>query len=95
MLTAFFQLLCLLIFCGTVLIGGFMVAISLPESKMRDCCVWVFGWGLAALSVIYAVSPVDGIPGIPFDDWLVLAGGIMAAIEAWKAGKRNEQRAAA
>jgi uncharacterized membrane protein YkvA (DUF1232 family) len=84
----------LAMFFAALLIGLFMVCLSVPESRLRDCCLQVAGWGLAALSVIYAVSPIDFIPGIPVDDWIVLAGGFAAAVQAWDAQRRNGKRAA-
>lgn len=45
---------------------------KLPSSSIIDRIHRLPSWVLALLAVIYAISPIDGVPCIPFDDWLVL-----------------------
>jgi hypothetical protein len=96
-MSGFFQLLGLMVVCGTVLAGGFMWALNSPEGKMRDCCVWVFGWAFALLCAVYCISPVDFFPiaVLPVDDTVAFFAGLKAAHEAWMAGTRQAVRRAA
>jgi uncharacterized membrane protein YkvA (DUF1232 family) len=78
------------LFLGFLLTLTLLICVAIPASKMRDACLQVALVGLAAFSVLYAVSPVDLIPFFPLDDMVVLAGGIAAAIQAWQVHKRQK-----
>jgi hypothetical protein len=96
MFQSLIQLLGLMMLCGTVLMGLFLWALNQPEGKMRDCCLQVGGWALAALCAFYVVSPVDCFPVafLPIDDFAAAVAGIKAAWEAIQAGRRQAARAA-
>lgn len=89
MVQGIFQLLQTMVVCGTLLGGGFIWAINSPSGKFRDFIMQVTGWGMAGLSVLYAVSP-DLMPFFPGDDIVVLAGGLFAAYKAWEAGLQKK-----
>ena len=50
------------IVCETILGVAVMVALSMPQSKMRSVVVEICCWIAVVFCGIYAVSPVDLIP---------------------------------
>jgi len=52
----------LIIFCGTMLGVTFAVLLSLPESKLRDFLIPIFGWCVAIFLGLYCISPIDIVP---------------------------------
>lgn len=87
----------MIIICGTLLVGGFMVLVAMPQSKMREILMPIVGWAVAALSAVYVVSPLDIVPDfIPIAGWLddggAIVTGIAGAVMAMKAQKEHQQR---
>jgi uncharacterized membrane protein YkvA (DUF1232 family) len=85
-----------LVFCGTVLAIGFAVLLSMPQSKLRNFLLPIFGWMVAIFCGIYAISPVDIVPeallgtfGL-IDDIGAVVAGIAAARTAMKPPKEEE-----
>jgi uncharacterized membrane protein YkvA (DUF1232 family) len=81
------------VFCGTVLLTVFMVALSLPSSKLRNVVIQICGWAFAFLCGIYVISPIDILPeaflgpiGL-IDDVGAVIAGIFSARAALKAGR--------
>jgi hypothetical protein len=89
MLSTFLTFVAFCLFLMTVVGITFMITLAMPQSKMRDCVLQVVGFGFAAFSVLYAVSP-DLIPFCPLDDIAVLAGGIIAGLQALQAHERQK-----
>jgi uncharacterized membrane protein YkvA (DUF1232 family) len=89
-----FDLLRQAMWCFSLLVAVFLVLLALPQSKLRDVCMPIVGWGLTALSVLYIVSPLDFLPDvIPVlgwgDDAAAAILGIVSACSAIEAQKRN------
>ncbi len=45
-----FETIRMILICGTLLVGGFMVLVAMPQSKMREILMPIVGWAVAALS---------------------------------------------
>ena len=91
-MNAVFNVMVVSVICGTVLLGVFMICLSMPQSRLRAILLQLTGWLVAAFCAAYCISPVDILPeallgpfGLP-DDLAALVGGIFAAVTAWKAG---------
>jgi len=87
----------LIIFCGTMLGVTFAVLLSLPESKLRDFLIPIFGWSVAIFLGLYCISPIDIVPeallgpiGL-IDDVAALATGIAAARVAVRRTKNKSK----
>jgi uncharacterized membrane protein YkvA (DUF1232 family) len=91
-MSGFFDVIRLLVGCGTLLALALMVLVALPQSKLRDVFIQIVGWVFAIFCGIYCISPVDIVPEAllgPFgliDDAGALVVGIASAAAAWKAG---------
>lgn len=48
--------------CATILGIAFMIALSLPKSKLQTIMMEVCSWAGMVLCGVYAVSPVDVLP---------------------------------
>ncbi len=88
-----------IIVCGTLLLGGFMVLVAMPQSRMREVLMPIVGWAVAALSAVYVVSPIDVLPDfIPIAGWLddggAIVTGIAGAVMALKAQAEHKGRIA-
>jgi uncharacterized membrane protein YkvA (DUF1232 family) len=91
-MTELFSTIRLLIGGVCLLLTVFLVLLALPKSKLRDLVMPFVGWGVAALSAMWIVSPLDPMPDvIPVlgfaDDLVMLAiaiGSAMSASSAWK-----------
>ncbi len=86
-----------IIICGTLLLGGFMVLVAMPQSRMREVLMPIVGWAVAALSAVYVVSPIDVLPDfIPIAGWLddggAIVTGITGAVMALKAQAESKKR---
>jgi uncharacterized membrane protein YkvA (DUF1232 family) len=58
----------------------FMVLLSLPASRLRSFVLEITGWGTAAASAIYVISPFDFLPDfIPVLGW---GDDVMAVLSA-------------
>lgn len=87
-----FSTIRLMVIVAGGLFFAFLVLLGLPESRLREIVMPFVGWGVAALSVAYIVSPIDGIPDIVpvigwADDLVALAvavGSAMSASASWK-----------
>ncbi len=76
--------------CVTVLVVAFMVALSLPQSRLRGFVLEIAGWLLTALCAAYVISPLDLVPDfIPIAGWIddagALGGGAVALLTALRA----------
>ena len=58
----FFEVIKLLIFCGTLLAIAFMTALSLPKSRFRTVLTEICSWAFLLFCGIYAISPIDILP---------------------------------
>lgn len=89
----FFEIVRLLVVCGTLLCGAFLVLLAMPNSKLRQVLMPVFGWAFAAFCAFYAISPIDLAPEAllgPFgliDD----VGAVIAGIAAAKAASSKNE----
>lgn len=86
-----------IIICGTLLLGGFMVLVAMPQFRMREVLMPIVGWAVAALSAVYVVSPIDVLPDfIPIAGWLddggAIVTGITGAVMALKAQAESKKR---
>jgi uncharacterized membrane protein YkvA (DUF1232 family) len=84
------DLLKLIVFCGTLVLITFLILLALPKSRLRSLMVEIFGWGTAAAAAVYVISPIDFIPDfIPVIGWVddigAAVGGIAAAMSAMSA----------
>ena len=61
---------------------AFMILISLPRSPLRDFSLQFMLWSVTAICFFFAISPVDLIPLLPFDDIFAMGGGMTAAAGA-------------
>lgn len=83
-MTAFFSFLKVVIECGTVLLIVMMVLLSLPACKLRAVGLELTKYAIVVGLVILVFSPLDLLPGLPFDDALYVIGAIMAGRSALK-----------
>ena len=95
-MTEIFSTIRLIAVLAVVLLLGFLVLLSLPQSKLKEIVQPFVGWAIAALSVAYIVSPLDVLPDfIPVvgwaDDLAALAVAIASAVSAMNAGKGAKQ----
>lgn len=91
-----FQLLKVVVVCGSVLMLAFVILLAMPSSRFRSVCLKCVGWTITVLALLYAGSPLDLLPeaflgplGLP-DDFLALAMGIGSALTAIFAGSGNK-----
>ena len=95
-MTEIFATVRLLVLIGGLLMLALMVLLSMPSSRLRELALPFVKWGVAALSAIYIISPIDVfpdvIPGIGLmDDIAALAVCVASAWSAVKAGKPHKQ----
>ena len=58
----------------------FLVLLAWPKSPVRDFCLRLMYWLLFGVSALLFLSPLDLLPLIPVDDWLLyLPTGVTAA----------------
>lgn len=63
----FFSFMKIVVITGGILIGLFMILLSLPKSKLRGVFLQIFGsifCTIAGLSVLYIINPIDILPDI-------------------------------
>ncbi len=90
-----FQVLQLLLICGTILGIVFVILLAWPQSKLRDVLMPIVGWVLAIFCGVYCLSPLDVLPEAflgPFglvDDLGALVAGIVAARTAITASQKR------
>lgn len=58
----FFYFLRTGLMCGTVLAIAFMIALSLPKSKLQTVVTEICCWAAVVLCGVYGLSPVDVLP---------------------------------
>jgi uncharacterized membrane protein YkvA (DUF1232 family) len=93
--TEFFSFLSTCATCGTILGIAFMVALSLPKSKLRAIVTEICSYGAVAFCAFYAISPVDCIPEAAFGPFGFLddIGAVIAAFKFLNdAFKSREER---
>ncbi len=88
-MSEFFSLLKLIVLCGTLFIIATVVLLSLPQSRLRAVGIEVVKWGGAAALLALMVSPLDLLPGLPFDDIAYLVGAIAAGNSALEDRKQR------
>lgn len=87
------EIMKMMLICGTVLGIGFVILLALPQSKLRDFLLPIFGWCIALFCAFYAISPFDVLPEAflgPFgyiEDIGAVATGIAAARMAMNPSK--------
>lgn len=92
-----FGLLHMVIFCGTLMGIVFIVALALPQSRLRALLLPFAAWGVAIFCAIWAISPIDLVPEAllgPFglvDDVGAVVAGVMAARTAINASKQKKK----
>ena len=90
-----FEMMKLMMLCGTVVVIAFVVLLAMPKSELRMFLMPIVGWTFAIFAGVYCLSPVDIIPEIvagPFgliDD----VGMAIAGIAAAKAAMRSKEEA--
>ena len=84
-----------IVICGTLLLGLFLVLLSMPKSKLRSVVFELLGWFTTASATVLVVSPIDLMPDVvpvagQIDDVLYIVVGIIAAVFAYH--QRQERR---
>jgi uncharacterized membrane protein YkvA (DUF1232 family) len=86
-----FEIIKLMMLCGTGIVIAFVVLLAMPKSELRSVLMPIVGWAFAIFAGVYCLSPVDVVPEIvagPFgliDDIGVAIAGFAAAKAAMKA----------
>ena len=86
-----FEMIKLLMLCGTVVVIEFVVLLAMPKSELRSVLMPIVGWAMAIFCGFYAISPIDILPEAvlgPFglmDDIGAVIVGISSAKAAMKA----------
>ncbi|HEX6041654.1 YkvA family protein [Longimicrobium sp.] len=61
---AFFGFLKIFFIGLFALVAVFMILLAMPQSQLRSFVLEVTGWGTAAASAVYVVSPLDLVPDL-------------------------------
>lgn len=61
-MASFFDMLKMMMMCGTLLGIAAVVALSLPKSRLRTVLTEVCSWAFMVFCGFYAVSPIDILP---------------------------------
>ena len=86
-----FEMIKLMMLCGTVVVIEFVVLLAMPKSELRSVLMPIVGWAMAIFCGFYAISPIDIMPEAvlgPFgliDDIGAVIVGISSAKAAMKA----------
>ena len=86
-----FEMMKLMMLCGTVVVIAFVVLLAMPKSELRSVLMPIVGWAMAIFCGFYAISPIDILPEAvlgPFgliDDIGAVIVGISSAKAAMKA----------
>ena len=86
-----FEMIKLMMLCGTVVVIAFVVLLAMPKSELRSVLMPIVGWAMAIFCGFYAISPIDMMPEAvlgPFgliDDIGAVIVGISSAKAAMKA----------
>ena len=76
----FFEAVKVFFICLFALLALFIVLLALPGSRLRSFVLEITGWGTAAASAIYVISPLDLLPDIiPVLGW---GDDVVAAVTA-------------
>lgn len=59
---SFFQMLQTLMFCLTLLGIAWVVALSLPKSRLRTVLTEITSWAFLLFTILYCASPLDLVP---------------------------------
>ena len=65
-MASFFDMLKVLVMCMTLLGIAWVVALSLPKSRLRNVLTEICGWAFLVFCAVYAVSPIDLMPEVAF-----------------------------
>ena len=89
-MSGIFDIIKLLLMCGTVLCLAFTILLAMPQSQLRAFLLPIVGWSIAIVCGIWCISPIDLIPDVFFpvgiaDDCAALVTGVVAARSAMKA----------
>ncbi len=83
-----FEMIKLLMLCGTGIVIAFVVLLAMPKSELRSVLMPIVGWAMAIFCGFYAISPIDKALLGPFgliDDIGAVIVGISSAKAAMKA----------
>lgn len=61
-MASFFDMLKTMMMCMTLLGIAWVVALSLPKSRMRTVLTEICSWAFLVFCAVYTVSPIDIIP---------------------------------
>jgi len=100
--SGFFSLLKVSVLVFGAMFIAFLALLAWPDSRLRGVFLQVAGWfinGIAALCLIYVVSPLDIIPdAIPvagqLDDLgalVLMAGSLVTGVTSIRAGRKSLQ----
>jgi uncharacterized membrane protein YkvA (DUF1232 family) len=79
-----------LIFAGCLVVVVFIVAVSLPQSKLRDFLMPIVGWCFALFCGAYVLMPIDAVPDyLPVAGWVDDIGTAVAGIASARAAMRS------
>ena|SRR5581483_3027016 len=93
MWTELFSFLRMGLLCGTVLAIAFVVALSLPKSKMQTVLSETCCWAAIAFCGFYAVSPVDILPELALGPlgFLDDLGALFLGWQAYKSAMQSRE----
>ena len=57
-----FEMMKLMMLCGTGIVIAFVVLLALPKSELRSVLMPIVGWAMAIFCGFYAISPIDIMP---------------------------------
>lgn len=88
-MSEFFSLLKLIVFCGTLFFIATVVLLSLPQSRLRSVGIEIVKWAAVGVLAILVVSPIDLLPGVPFDDIAYILGALASGNSAVEDRKKR------
>jgi len=93
---SFFEMLKVMVMCMTVLGIAWVVALSLPKSRLRTVLTEICSWAFLVFCGVYAVSPIDILPEAAlgpfgfFDDLGAVFLGYQSFQSAMKARRERQ-----
>ena len=57
-----FEMIKLMMLCGTGVVIAFVVLLAMPKSELRSVLMPIVGWAMAIFCGFYAISPIDILP---------------------------------
>ena len=85
-----FEMIKLMMLCGTVVVIAFVVLLALPKSELRSVLMPIVGWAMAIFCGFYAISPIDIMPEAVLGPFGLIddIGAVVVCISAAKAAMR-------